>query len=133
MLIKLVVYLVVEIITTIVCTSTGLVVYFSILFSELHFVHLVVFVCAQMYRIKCNNIYIYIYCYNDIGLISFSQRVRSMVCNIYTRRKNINNTKIILFYLTYIIFVDRIGGGGAGTSIFLYFESTLSIFIGTWG
>lgn len=37
MLIKLVVYLVVEIIT-IVCTSTGLVVYYSILFSELHFI-----------------------------------------------------------------------------------------------
>jgi len=47
MLIKLVVYLVVEIITTIVCTSTGLVVYFSILFSELHFVHLVVNACEH--------------------------------------------------------------------------------------
>lgn len=58
MLIKLVIYLVVEIITTIACMSTGLVVYFSILFSELNFVfvHLAVCVYVQMYRIKFNNI-----------------------------------------------------------------------------
>jgi len=58
MLIKLVIYLVVEIIMTIACMSTGLVVYFSILFSELHFVfvHLAVYVYVQMHRIKFNSI-----------------------------------------------------------------------------
>jgi len=57
-LIKLVISLVVEIITTIACTSTGLVVYFSILFSELHFVFVNLAVCvyAQMYHIKFNII-----------------------------------------------------------------------------
>ena len=52
MLIKLVIYLVVEIITTIACMSTGLVVYFSILFSELHFV----FVHLMVYLHVCTDV-----------------------------------------------------------------------------